>query len=158
MTANERSGSFAIRRAEAAQAEAIAPLFDAYRQFYDQPADLQAARVFLAARLANAESIVFAAWLPDGSAVGFTQLYPTFSSVQSGRVLILNDLYVGPEHRGHGVARALMITAADHGRATGAHGLELATAHTNLAAQALYESLGWVRDSEFLHYELPLNG
>ena len=68
----------------------------------------------------------------------------------------MNDLYVAPEARGGGVARALMLRARQLAEETDAVGLELATAHTNLPAQRLYESLGWRRDEKFPRYELVL--
>ena len=39
----------------------VAPLFDAYRQFYGKPPDEEAARRFLFARLSKAESVLFLA-------------------------------------------------------------------------------------------------
>ncbi|HUR95792.1 MAG TPA: GNAT family N-acetyltransferase [Gemmatimonadales bacterium] len=146
-----------VRQARAADADLVAPLFDAYRQFYEQPADLPLARAFLAERLAREESVVFLAER-DGRAVGFVQLYPLFSSTASvpRRLWLLNDLFVSPEARGSGVARALMARARRLAEDTGAVGLELATAHSNLKAQRLYESLGWRRDDKFPRYELTL--
>ena len=135
----------------------VAPLFDAYRQFYEQPADPALARAFIGARLERNESIVFLAER-DGRPVDFVQLYPLFSSTAARprRLWLLNDLYVAPEARGGGVARALMLRARQLAEETDAVGLELATAHTNLPAQRLYESLGWRRDEKFPRYELVL--
>jgi GNAT superfamily N-acetyltransferase len=94
----------------------------------------------------------------DGRPVGFVQLYPVFSSTAARprRLWLLNDLFVLPDARGGGVARALMQRARRLAEETDAVGLELATAHTNLAAQRLYESLGWRRDEKFPRYELTL--
>jgi ribosomal protein S18 acetylase RimI-like enzyme len=147
----------AVRQAGPADADRVAPLFDAYRQFYDLPSDPALARDFIAARLEREESVVFLAER-DGRPVGFVQLYPLFSSTAARprRLWLLNDLYVAPEARGSGVARALMKRARRLAEETDAVGLELATAHTNLAAQRLYESLGWRRDEKFPRYELTL--
>jgi ribosomal protein S18 acetylase RimI-like enzyme len=49
-----------------------------------------------------------------------------------------------------------MEAAARFARATGAAGLELATAKSNAPAQRLYESLGWQRDEAFYQYGLDL--
>jgi GNAT superfamily N-acetyltransferase len=92
----------------------------------------------------------------DGAAVGFVQLYPCFSSIRAAPVFILSDLFVAPLARGGGVGRLLMEAAARFARATGAVGLELATAKTNAPAQRLYESLGWRRDEMFYQYGLDL--
>jgi GNAT superfamily N-acetyltransferase len=146
-----------VRQAGPADVDAVAPLFDAYRQFYQQPPDPALARAFIAERLARSESVIFLAER-DGQAVGFVQLYPLFSSTAARprRLWLLNDLFVSPSARGGGVARALMERARRLGEDTGAAGLELATARTNAPAQRLYESLGWRQDELFLRYELGL--
>jgi ribosomal protein S18 acetylase RimI-like enzyme len=142
-----------IRRAVIDDIEAITTLFEAYRRFYRQPADPAKARAFILDRLNLGDSVIFLAD-DDGNAVGFTQLYPLFSSTACRRLWLLNDLYVSEKSRGRGIARALVEAARVHAVETGACGLELATAHTNLTAQRLYESLGWKLDESFRHYEL----
>lgn len=146
-----------VRQAGPGDVEQLAPLFDAYRQFYQQASDLALARDFLAERLSRAESVVFVAER-DGRAVGFVQLYPLFSSTAARprRLWLLNDLFVSPDVRGGGVGRALMERARRLAEETGAVGLELATAVTNRGAQRLYESLGYRLDDGFLRYELGL--
>lgn len=144
-----------IRRVTPSDVDAIAPLFDAYRQFYGRPSDVFLARRFLADRLTNEESVVLAAW--DGAtACGFTQLYPLFSSLRCRPVWILSDLFVASTARRGGVGRRLMEAAHAFARTQGAAAIELDTAHTNTAAQALYESLGYQHDLEFRHYALTL--
>jgi ribosomal protein S18 acetylase RimI-like enzyme len=134
----------------------LVPLFDAYRQFYRHPPDLELARSFLEERFRNKESVVFIARDADDSALGFTQLYPSFSSASARRIFILNDLFVTPEARRRKVGRALLNAAADFGRDAGAARLVLSTALENDKAQALYESAGWQRDKVFCTYALPL--
>lgn len=145
-----------IRPALPADARLVAPLFDAYRQFYGKPAEPDVALRFVSERLANADSAIFLALGDDGEALGFTQLYPSFSSVSAGRVYILNDLFVAPQGRGKGIGRALLDAAAAFGREKGALRLALSTARTNTTAQGLYESQGWVRDESFFEYSLKL--
>ena len=97
-------GTITIRQAVLDDLDDIVPLFDAYRQFYKRESDLDAARAFLDDRLQRRESVVFLAF--DGeAAVGFTQLYPSFSSVSMAPIQILNDLYVDPSARKYGVER-----------------------------------------------------
>lgn len=144
-----------IRRAQLSDLAALTPLYDGYRVFYDQPSDLHVAERFLADRLRQGDSVIFLAE-EDGRALGFTQLYPIFSSVTAGPAWLLNDLYVDPDARRGGVARALLERARVHGLETGARWLALSTQKTNHPAQRLYESLGWQRDTEYYHYELPL--
>ena len=133
----------------------IAPLFDGYRQFYKQPSDVDACRRYLHDRLTRGESVVFLASL-DGRAVGFAQLYPTFSSLSLKPLWVLNDLFVAPGERTHGVGSALLEHARQHALSTGAKGLSLATAIDNFTAQRVYEKLGWLRDTAFYHYSLTI--
>lgn len=84
--------------------------------------------------------------------VGFCQLYPTFCSVRIAHTYVLYDLFVGPEARGTGAGRALMLAAENHAAKTGAARMELSTARDNTVAQSLYESVGWVRDDAFFVY------
>ena len=138
--------TFSIHRAGADDIDAIAPLFDAYRQFYAQASDLRRARDWLAGRMERGESIVLLAE-DDAGAIGFTQLYPMFSSVRTARLWILNDLFVSPAARRRGVARALLDAAARTCREDGAAGLMLETGRDNGAARALYRAAGWNEDS-----------
>lgn len=134
-----------IRRASAADLDALVPLFDAYRMFYAQPSDPVRARDFLAERLAKGESAVLVAERGP-SAIGFTQLYPVFSSVRTARTWLLNDLFVAEGARRGGVARALLDAAAAFARAQGAAGLMLETTRGNGPARALYRAAGWHED------------
>lgn len=138
-------------RAQLDDLDALVPLFDGYRQFYEQPSDLAGARAFLADRIKRGESVIFVA-VADGAIVGFTQLYPLFSSVSMKRLWLLNDLFVAPDARKTGAGRALLGRAERWAQETGAKGLTLTTAMTNKAAQRLYESVGWKKDEEFFHY------
>ncbi|UFS59595.1 GNAT family N-acetyltransferase [Subtercola endophyticus] len=151
------SGAAVVRRAGIRQLDEAAALFDSYRQFYGYPADAAAARDYLEARLKAGESVVLLAYLDDTEgAVGFSQLYPSFCSLDLAPIFVLYDLFVAPRARRRGVAQSLLTAAGAHGRKTGASRLELSTALDNTPAQTLYESLGWMPDSTYRHYELPL--
>lgn len=144
-----------VLRADRSHLDALAGLFDGYRQFYRQPSDPEGARRFLAERFEYEDSVVYVA--ADGERlVGFTQLYPFWSSVRMRRVWVLNDLFVDEGARGQGVARALMEAARAFAASTGAASLELATERDNAPAQALYDSLGYARDEAYWHYALTL--
>ena len=144
-----------VRQATIADLDALAPLFDAYRRFYRASADLPGARQFLHDRFSHSQSVVFLAFDGDAAA-GFTQLYPSFSSVSMARIFILNDLFVSPEARGRGAGAALLRAAAEFGRRAGAVRLELSTELANTTAQAVYEHLGWKRNTVFCSYQLAL--
>src|SRR5687768_13355261 len=111
---------------------------------------------FLRERLTRGDSVIFLAEDESG-ALGFTQLYPIFSSISAGPAWVLNDLFVAAGVRRSGAGRALLERARQHGLETGARWLSLSTGRENREAQALYEKLGWVRDTEYYHYELPLS-
>jgi ribosomal protein S18 acetylase RimI-like enzyme len=145
----------AIRQATLADLDALAPLFDAYRGFYEQPRDIALASAFLHERLERGESTILVAEA-DGQLLGFCQLYPSWCSVAAARIFVLYDLFVDPDVRRGGLGRALMQAAQAFGRAAGAVRLDLTTARSNTRAQALYESEGWQRDDVFLAYNLPL--
>jgi ribosomal protein S18 acetylase RimI-like enzyme len=148
--------SIDVRQASIVDLEALAPLFDAYRQFYGKPSDLRLARSFLRDRFEHNQSVIFIATKPDANAVGFAQLYPSFSSVSAARVFILNDLFVSPAARRCGAGIKLLDAAVAFARAVGAIRLSLSTASDNNAAQGLYASQRWLRDNEFYHYHLRL--
>ncbi len=144
-----------IRHATPDDLDALAPLYDAYRRFYEQPGDIALASAFLADRMERRESTILVAQA-GGQLLGFCQLYPTWCSVAAARIFVLYDLFVDPDARRGGVGRALMRAARDFGRAAGAVRLDLSTARTNTRAQALYESEGWEHDDVYLTYNLAL--
>lgn len=145
-----------LLRADASSLDQVAGLFDAYRGFYGQPANLPQSRQFLAERLARDESVIFYAQDESGQALGFVQLYPGFSSIDAHRTWLLSDLFTASQARGRGVGTLLMNAARDFALATGAKGLVLETATDNHTAQRLYESLGYVRDPGYYTYCLDL--
>lgn len=154
-----------VRFAQASDLDALGALFDAYRQFYELPADAALSRRYIAERLAQGQASVLVAPV-EGVAVeggsaseglgGFCLLYPSFCSLEAAPIRVLNDLYVRPEYRGRGLAQALMQAAEDSARQAGCARLDLSTAHTNHTAQALYESRGWQLDRVFRYYSLKL--
>jgi ribosomal protein S18 acetylase RimI-like enzyme len=142
-----------VIRASVEHTDQIAPLFDAYRQFYKAPSDIEASRQFIHDRLTNNESVIFLA-LENEDAIGFVQLYPLFASVALKPLWLLNDIYVHPSARKSGVGEALMRDAEDFAKESDARGLFLRTATDNIPAQRLYERCGWVRDEKFYRYDM----
>ncbi|HSM81534.1 MAG TPA: GNAT family N-acetyltransferase [Nodosilinea sp.] len=135
---------------------AVAKLFDQYRVFYQAPSDFEAAKLFISKRLQENSSTIFIVCC-DNKAVGFVQLFPTFSSVSMKRVWILNDLFVEEAYRNQGVAGLLLDTAEEFVKTTDAARIILATQTSNTPAQSLYESRGYRRDEAFYHYTLSLS-
>ena len=152
MSTERTGGGTTIRRATVADVPAVAALFDAYRQFYEQPPDRALATAYVGARLARNESLILVAEEASGVLQGFCQLYPTFCSVEARPIYVLYDLYVDATARRGGVAKQLMLAAEDLARANGVARMDLSTARTNVAAQRLYESLGWTRDEVYHVY------
>ena len=141
-----------IIRAQVNDAALIAPLFDAYRRFYQAPSNLDGSRQFIFERLANDESVIFLA-MAGQRAVGFVQLYPLFASVALQTLWLLNDLFVAPEARQQGVGERLIKHAEQFADEAGSRGLFLRTAIDNIPAQQRYEKCGWVRDEKFYPYD-----
>jgi ribosomal protein S18 acetylase RimI-like enzyme len=146
-----------VFRATMDDLDGVFDLFNLYRMFYKQDSDLNGAKRYIKERIESNESIIFVVKDKE-KYVGFTQLYPTFSSISMKRAWILNDLYVAAEARGQGVGEKLLQKAKDYALATGANSISLSTAPDNLSAQRLYEKNGYERDSQFYHYELSLDG
>jgi ribosomal protein S18 acetylase RimI-like enzyme len=144
------------RVAQISDLEPIALLFDAYRQFYAQPPDLQLATSFIRDRIKKSESVILLALDGDQQVIGFCQLYPTFCSVEARPIFARYDLFVAPEVRRSGAGKVLLRAAEELATARGMARIDLTTAKTNRPAQAAYESLGWTRDEVFYAYSRHL--
>lgn len=129
----------------------LSPLFNGYRMFYKQSTDMKGALQFLTERFEKHDSVIFMALSESGQAMGFTQLYPSFSSVAMQRTYILNDLFVAENFRGKKVGEALMEHAKQFAKEMGSRGLTLETDIDN-PAQKLYKRLGWKKDTAVNHY------
>ena len=134
----------------------LAQLFDAYRQFYEQVPDVALANTFIADRVNKQESAIFVAENTEKQLIGFCQIYPSFCSVMAAKIGVLYDLFIDSTARKTGAGRALMLAAHDYAAKKDMARLDLSTAKNNFKAQALYESLGWVRDDVFLTYTLNI--
>ena len=142
----------AIRPATIEDLSQLAQLFDLYRQFYEQTPNMVLAKHFIAERLNKRESVILVAENDVGKLIGFCQIYPSFCSVIADKIGILYDLFVDASARSTGTGRALMLAAQEYAVNNNLARLDLTTAKNNLKAQALYESLGWVRDEVFYAY------
>jgi ribosomal protein S18 acetylase RimI-like enzyme len=141
-----------IQRATLAHLDPLTLLFEAYRAFYKKEADLEGARQFLSRRIENNESVIYVLHAPNGAMVGFTQLYPLFSSTRMKRLWLLNDLFVHPDYRGQGYSKALLQQAQAFAVETDACGVMLETAKNNTIGNRLYPSMDFELDEEFNVY------
>jgi len=149
------NATFTFRLAESSDLDQLADLFDQYRQFYECPPDLSAAKNWIAENFERGRSTIFAA--DDGyQLIGFTQLYSALCSVDLVDYFVLYDLFVAPSARRQGIARALMNAASEWAKAQGAARLDLETARDNYPGQALYRDLGYELDEVFLKFSLDL--
>jgi len=144
------------QKASVEDSKSVAEVFDQYRVFYGQASDLALATEFIHQRLLQEESVIFVVRGENAAIIGFTQLYPSFSSVSAQRTWVLNDLYVCADSRGQGIATLLLQAARDFAVETGAKGVGLQTMHDNLPAQRLYEHFGFKRSTDFYSYFLSL--
>lgn len=145
-----------IKQASIDDINIVAPLFNAYRIFYNQASDMAGATNFLYERIVKNQSTLFIAFI-NGEAVGFTQLYPIFSSVSLRPALLLNDLYIAERARKLGVAKALLNKAKEFGKQNNAGWLLLETAFDNYSAQSLYKKNGWIKQTDFF-FQFSLQG
>ena len=134
----------------------LLPLVTAYRVFYEQLPNEERERDFITQNMSQKRSTIFIARNAGGDAVGFVQLFQTFSTVHLGPQFILEDLFVVPRARGSGVASKLLERAIQYAKETGVTGMFLETAMDNEAAQAVYERNGWTREGRFYKYNAPL--
>ena len=140
-----------LRKVTLNDVEPLSHLFDDYRVFYKMPSDLRASQSFLKERIQNMESEIFVSFDQE-TMTGFVQLYPIFSSTRMKRSWLLNDLFVLPSHRGHGISKALLRHAQAFAKETNSAGLILETAKTNAIGNNLYPAVGFELDEEHNYY------
>ena len=150
-----------IIRINKTQGNLVFDLFDKYRVFYKQSPDPESAKNFIQARLDDDESVIFVAFSNNDQPVGFTQLYPIYSSIRVVKNWLLNDLYVEKEYRNQGIADKLIQTVMDFARQNHAAFVELSTAIDNHTAQGLYEKIGFKKtepETDFITYRINVQG
>ena len=139
-----------VRKAKKKDLERLSILFDKYRIFYKRKGDVATAKQFLKKRMKRKESVIFVAEERD-ELIGFTQLFPIFSSTNMMRTWLLNDLYVNEKSRGVGAATALLNAAKQFGKETNSKWLLLQTAADNFTAQKVYEKNGWTKETDIFY-------
>lgn len=145
-----------VRRACSDDLNALAILFDQYRQFYQIQSNPEISYQFLKQRLENQQSVIFV-HIKDEQLTGFVVLYLGFSSVACKHYYILDDVFVRPEFRRQGSARQLIDTAILFARHNAAFKISLRTEIDNVQSHQLYESMGFIKDAEYQEYHYYLN-
>jgi GNAT superfamily N-acetyltransferase len=131
-----------VRGAEPGDAEAIARLLHDFNREFDEATPGPA---FLAQRvrdlLAAGEIRVLLGGGAEPLGLALLRFRPALWA--DGLDCYLEELYVVPDRRGHGLGRALMEAAIELARERGAVRMDLGTGEGDVAARALYESLGF---------------
>jgi len=134
----------------------LLPMLVAYCDFYEvDPGEENLRAMALALIERPEEGVQLIARDQAGEPLGFASLFWTWQTLGAARVGVMNDLFVWPEHRGHGVGRALIEACAQLARERGARWLGWDTAPDNRTAQRLYDTTG-ARRSEWYSYSLDL--
>lgn len=130
----------------------LANLFDQYRVFYRKPSDIEGAKAFLRERVQLGDAKIYVIE-QEGQLVGFTQLYPIFSSTRMQRLWLLNDLFVHADARGKGYSLQLLEQAKTLCRSTNACGVMLETEKSNTIGNKLYPRAGFQQNEGSNFYE-----
>lgn len=141
-----------IKKATLQNTEELSILFNNHRVLHRGHDNVKACEEYLTERIKNKESVIFVAENDDNEIVGFTQLYPLFSSTNLKKLWLLNDLFVKQNHRGKGISVLLIDEAKKLCKETNAHGLILETDKTNVAGNNLYPKTGFKLDTEHNYY------
>lgn len=144
-----------IRQATIQDLHRIVPIFDSYREYFQQKKEPVMVERFLFDRFEHLESVIFIAE-QQGEVIGFAQLYPVFSSLTLQRVWLLNDFFIAEEFRGSGVGSQLFTTVKEFTLLTKSKGIELSVEHTNKKAWIFWEKQGFKLDEEFRYYFFKL--
>ncbi|MFI7481373.1 GNAT family N-acetyltransferase [Kocuria sp. M1R5S2] len=132
-----------VRTAGPSELAAAGRLLDAFNREFGDPTP---GAEWLSRRLAELVGrggtiVLLAGEGPDAIAV--VRVRPGLWS--AGDEWYLAELYVVPGRRGHGVGRALLSAVLERARAAGADLVDVATSEDDVAARALYESVGFTR-------------
>ena len=147
-----------IRKATIKDLDQLTALFDQYLLFYKKPSNVEKHKSYLRERIENNEAIIFMAFDDEltEKAIGFTLIYPTFSSILLNKILILNDLYVDSTIRNNGTGEKLILKTVELAKELDVKLVRLRTAKNNIIAQGLYHKMGFVRDELVYTYDLAV--
>jgi GNAT superfamily N-acetyltransferase len=78
----------------------------------------------------------------DGVVVGMAMWFNNFSTWLGKPGIFLEDLFVSPDVRGHGIGKALLMSLVDLASERGYSRVEWTVLNSNVNAQGFYRSLG----------------
>jgi ribosomal protein S18 acetylase RimI-like enzyme len=139
-----------IRRATAADAEAVAALINAINSLdTGAPARPMTAAIVLRDLICDRPKALLRLGELDGAAVGFATAGFIYDAERAADALMLLDLYVEPFARRRGIARALMASLAAEARRHGAGCLWWGVDEGDDEALAFYRAIGAVSEGRF---------
>jgi ribosomal protein S18 acetylase RimI-like enzyme len=144
-----------VRAATPADRGAAIRLLTAQLVEHALPADPDGVARGVELALAHGSSAWMVLALVHGLPAGILLANPIVSVEHGGAALWIEELYVVPERRRRGVARALLRLVVDEARANGMRAVELEVVPTQAAALALYASLGF-QPVDRRRIELPI--
>ena len=135
----------------------VAKLFNHYRMFYKKSDDYDSSYKFIEENFRLSRSLIFVLLNENNQAIGFSQLYPSFCSLEMKPIYYLYDFFVHTDQRRHGYGEYLMNSIIDYFKEKQVARLTLDTAFANKIAQSLYEKIGFNREIDFIAYHYYLN-
>lgn len=144
-----------IRQATIQDLPKIVPIFDCYREYFQQQKNPTKVEEFLFKKFEQLESVIFIAE-QNSEFIGVAQLYPVFSSLTLERVWLLNDFFISEEYRSRRVGTELFKKVKEFSKLTKAKGIELSVEHSNTMAWEFWEKQGFKLDDEFRYYSYKL--
>ncbi|KGT47084.1 MULTISPECIES: GNAT family N-acetyltransferase [Acinetobacter] len=140
-----------VRRAQVEDLQQLSVLFDEYRQFYGASSNQELSYQFLKQRFEDQQTVIFIN-TKDDIFTGFILLYLRFSSVACSTYYVLDDVYISPPYRRYGAAKQLIDTAILFAKQENTLRISLETQKNNFQSHKLYESMGFMRDEEFVTF------
>lgn len=136
-------GLFTIRKAQQRDIYQLNRLMQAYIvDFYKYPRPQEESLLALIEILLQGkEGIQFVAE-QDDKLIGFATLYFSYSTIQAKKIVIMNDLYVVEDMRGHQVGSGLFQACHNYQLTHHYASMLWETASSNHRAQSFYEKMG----------------
>lgn len=142
----------------------LLPLLKGYCQFYNQTEQiplttdenlLSISRALISNPKQEGLQLI-ARDIENRKAIGFATIYWTWSTLQGGRIAIMNDLFIVEDYRGKGLADILIQECAKYARENRALTLTWQTSVDNKRAQTVYNRSGASKSDHWLDYSLDL--